>query len=195
MIAKLSIHCLYKRYHLLNVSLDNRVSFSSTLSESRRLFDICLYALWPRQFQIRDKFSSAAKTVRYASLCLYILWRLDNRVSSSSALSEARRIFLRYLSLVHCININVGKRIRILQFYARVVVQLEITVCAAPVILYIPIYRKIAARCTTGLARSRSPIVHSCINLCVCVEDNYSLRERERECVREGGREGDCVYV
>ena len=32
MMAKLSIRCL------LNVSLDNRVSFSSALSESRRLF-------------------------------------------------------------------------------------------------------------------------------------------------------------
>ena len=38
MIDKLSIRCLYKRYHLLNVSLDNRVFFSSALSESRRHF-------------------------------------------------------------------------------------------------------------------------------------------------------------
>ena len=42
--------------------------------------------------------------MRHASLYLYELRRrLDNRVSSSSALSEARRIFLRYLSLVQYI--------------------------------------------------------------------------------------------
>ena len=107
--------------------------------------------LW--QFQSRDNFSSAAKTVR---LYLYELpRRLANRVSSSSALSEARRIFLRYL---HCINIY-SKCIRILHFYARVVVELELRYVQRPlyiyhIYIYIYIY-KIAASCT---ARSRSPI-------------------------------------
>ena len=64
------LRCLYKRYHLLNVSLDNRVSFFSALSDAS-LFDLCLYALWPRQFQSRDNFPSPAKTVRHASLCHY----------------------------------------------------------------------------------------------------------------------------
>ena len=48
-----------------------------------------------------------------------------------------------------------------LQFYARVVVKLELRY-VQPLYIYIPIYlyiyRKIAARCTTRLARSRSPI-------------------------------------
>ena len=48
-----------------------------------------------------------------AHLALSLL--LDNRVYSFSGLSEARRIFIRYLSIVHCI--------RMLQFYARVVVE------------------------------------------------------------------------
>ena len=157
MMAKLSIRCLYKRDHLLNVSLDNRVSISSALSESRRHLILCLYVFSdlasavsePRQFFVACEDCAAR-------LALSLPRRLDNRVSSSSALSEARRIFLRYLSLV---------RIRMLQFYARVVVEyrIGITVCAAPVIyipIYIPIYRKIAARCTTRLARSRSPIGH-----------------------------------
>ena len=34
----MAIRCLYKRYYLLNVSMENRVSFSSALSESSRLF-------------------------------------------------------------------------------------------------------------------------------------------------------------
>ena len=74
--------------------------------------------LW--QFQSRDNFSSAAKTVR---LYFYELpRRLDNRVSSSSALSEARRIFLRYIN------------VRILQFYARVVVELELRYVQRPLL-------------------------------------------------------------
>ena len=125
MMAKLSIRSLYKRYHLLNVSLNNRVSFSSALSESRRLFLRSL-SLVNRRF-----LASAVSEPRQffvvcedcaARLTLSLPQRLDNRVSSSSALSEARRIFLRYLSLVHCTSC----RIRMLQFYARVVVELEL---------------------------------------------------------------------
>ena len=62
------------------------------LNRDASLFHLCLYALWPRQFQ-SDNFSSPAKTVRYASLCIYLGVWIYNRVSSSSALSEAR---LRY---------------------------------------------------------------------------------------------------
>ena len=58
------------------------------LNRAASFFDLWLYVLWPRQFQSRHNFSLPAKTVRHASLCV----RLDNRVSSSSALSEARRI-------------------------------------------------------------------------------------------------------
>ena len=46
--------------------------------------------------------------------------------------------------------------------YARVVVELELRYVQRPLYIYIPIYipiyRKIAASCTTRLARSRSPI-------------------------------------
>ena len=112
MMAKLSIRCLYKRDHLLNVSLDNRVS---ALSESRRHLILCLYMFSdlasavsePRQFFVACEDCAAR-------LALSLPRRLANRVSSSPVLSEARRIFLRYLSLV---------RIRMLQFYARVVVE------------------------------------------------------------------------
>ena len=62
MMAKL---CLYKRYHLLNNSLDNRVSFSSALSELRRFF--------LRSLSLRlGSFRAATKTVRHASLCPYL---------------------------------------------------------------------------------------------------------------------------
>ena len=44
---------------------------SRFLNRDASFFDLCLYALWPRQFQSRDNFSSPAKTVRHASLCLY----------------------------------------------------------------------------------------------------------------------------
>ena len=107
------------------------MSFSFALSESRRLFlrslsvrSLASAVSEPRQFFV----ACEDCTARFA---LSLLWRLDNRVSSSSALSEARRIFLRYL-------------------YARVVVELELRYVQRP------LYRKIAARCTT---RSRSPIM------------------------------------
>ena len=130
MMAKLSIRCLYKRDHLLNVSLDNRVS---ALSESRRHLILCLYMFSdlasavsePRQFFVACEDCAAR-------LALSLPRRLDNRVSSSPVLSEARRIFLRYLSL------------RMLRFYARVVVELELRYVQRPLYIY-----KIAARCTT----------------------------------------------
>ena len=49
------------------------------------------------------------------------------------------------------------KCIQILQFYARVVVELELWYVQHPLYIYIPIY--VAASCTTRLARSRSPII------------------------------------
>ena len=119
---------------------------SRFLNRDASFFDLCLYALWPRQFQSRDNFSSPAKTVRHASLCLYELpRRLDNRVSSSSALSETRRIFLRYLFLVHCTVYGCCNFMRVLSL------NWNYGMCSAR-------YIKIAARCTTRLARSRSPI-------------------------------------
>ena len=85
------------------------------LSDSRRLFLRSLSLVNRRSLASAVSEPRPAKTVR---LYLYELpRRLDNRVSSSSALSEARRIFLRYLSLVYS---------QILQFYARVVVELEL---------------------------------------------------------------------
>ena len=93
--------------YTLNVSLDNGVSFSSALSESSRLF--------LRSLAVRSLASAVSEPPQFfvacedcaARLALSLLWRLDNRVSSSSALSEARRISVS----------------RILQFYARVVVE------------------------------------------------------------------------
>ena len=70
------------------------MSFSFALSESRRLFlrspsvrSLASAVSEPRQFFV----ACEDCTARFA---LSLLWRLDNRVSSSSALSEARRIFL-----------------------------------------------------------------------------------------------------
>ena len=115
MMAK---HCLYKRYHLQSrwiiVSpfpprFPNRdpsyfdMSLASAVSESRQFFAAC---------------EDCA-----ARLALSLHQRLDNRVSSSSALSEARLIFLRYLSLV-----------KMLQFYARVVVELELRYVQRPLL-------------------------------------------------------------
>ena len=115
------------------------------LSESRRLFLRSLSlvdrrSLWPHKFQSRDNFSSPA---RHDSLYLYeLLRRLDNRVSSSTALSEARRIFLRYLSLyiVKCTSYTDIAIFSLNWNYG---------MCSARY--------KIAASCTTRLARSRSP--------------------------------------
>ena len=90
MMAKLSIRCLYKRYHLLNVSLDNRVSFSSTLSESRRLSSISVSYIAsyirslasavsePRQFLVEDC---------AAHLVLSLPRRLDKRLDKRDASS------------------------------------------------------------------------------------------------------------
>ena len=151
-MAKLS---LYKRYHLLNVSLDNRVSFSSALSESRRLFlqslslvdrrSLASAVSEPRQFFVACE-DCAARLALSLPRCL------DNRVSSSSAFSEARLIFLRYLSLVHCTSCRI-QMLRVL------LLNWNYGMCSARYIYtYIYIYRKIAASCTTRLARSRSPI-------------------------------------
>ena len=91
MMAK---RCLYKRYHLLNVSLDNRVSFFSALSESRRFFlrSLSLRSLASAVSERRQFFVACEDCA--ARLALSLHRRLDNRVSSSSALSEARLIFL-----------------------------------------------------------------------------------------------------
>ena len=77
---------------LLNVSLENRVSFSSGLSESSHLF--------LRSLAVRSLASAVSEPPQFfvacevcaARLALSLLWRLDNHVSPSSALSEARRI-------------------------------------------------------------------------------------------------------
>ena len=123
-------HCRMILIYTLSLSLVtvDRRSLASAVSE-------------PRQFLVACEDSAAR-------LALSLPRRLDNRVSSSSTLSEARHIFLRYLSPVHCIN--VVKRTRMLQFYARVVVELELRYVQRPLYIYIPyIYRKIAAGCTT----------------------------------------------
>ena len=80
-----SIRCLYKRCHLPNVSLDNRVSFSSALSESRRLFlrslslvdrrSLASAVSEPRQFFVTCEDCAAR-------LALSLPRPLDNRVSS-----------------------------------------------------------------------------------------------------------------
>ena len=97
--------------------------FSSALSESRRLF-LSLVDRRSRQFQSRENYFIVCEDCA-ALLALSLPRRLDNRVFSSSALSEARRIFLRYLSLV--------KR-RMLQLYARVVVELELRYVQRPLL-------------------------------------------------------------
>ena len=56
-----------------------------------------LYALWASAVSEPRRFFVACEDCA-VRLALSLPRRLDNRVSSSSALSEARRIFLRYLS-------------------------------------------------------------------------------------------------
>ena len=102
MMAK---RCLYKQYHLLNISLDNRVSFSS-LSESRRflLRSLSLRSLASAVSESRQFFAACEDCA--ARLALSLPQRLDNRVSSSSALSTHLSVscarccnFMRVLSL------------------------------------------------------------------------------------------------
>ena len=87
MMAKLSIRCWYKRYHLLNAS---RVSIPSALSDATvsTFSDLASAVSEPRQFFVASEDCAAR-------LALSLPRHLDNRVSSSSTLSEARRIFLR----------------------------------------------------------------------------------------------------
>ena len=113
--------------------MDNRVSFSSALSESRRLFlqslslvdrrSLASAVSEPRQFFVACEDCAAR-------LALSLPRRLDNRLSSCSALSEARRIFLRYLSPVHRIYTTD------VQFYALVVVELELRYVQRPLYIY-----------------------------------------------------------
>ena len=108
-MAKLSIRCLLKTSRWIIVS-----PFPPRfLNRDASFFDValCLYALWPRRFRAATIFRRLRR-VCAARLALSLPRRLDYRVSSSFALSEARRIFDRYLSLVYCVN--VVKRIRML---------------------------------------------------------------------------------
>ena len=86
----------YKRYYLLNVSLDNGVSFSSALSLAVR--SLASAVSEPPQFFVACE-NCAAR------LALSLLWRLDNRVS---ALSEARRIYicLGYFNFMRVLSLN-----------------------------------------------------------------------------------------
>ena len=105
--------CLYKRYHL-----PSRWIIVSPFPPHRNAsyFDLSLRSLASAVSESQHFFAACEDCA--ARLALSLPQRLDNRVSSSSALSEARLIFLRYLSLVQ----NVVKT---LQFYARVVVELD----------------------------------------------------------------------
>ena len=147
------------------------MSFSFALSESRRLFlrslsvrSLASAVSEPRQFFV----ACEDCTARFA---LSLLWRLDNRVSSSSALSEARRIFL------HCI-----------QFYARVVVKLELRYVQRPLYIYthIPIYRKIAARWLARAAHTVIPIQR---------KHAHKIETSVRYAVHETDIEGRCISL
>ena len=82
------------------------------LNGDASFFDLCLYTLWPRQFQSRDNFPSPAKTVRQASLCLYLgVWIIVSPLPPRFLKRDATSSLMR---------------IRMLQFYARVVVELEL---------------------------------------------------------------------
>ena len=128
MMAK---RCLYKRYHLLNISLDNRVSFSSALSESRHflLRSLSLRSLASAVSESRQFFAACEDCA--ARLALSLPQRLDNRVSSSSAISEAR---------LPSISVSSANVVKMLQFYARVV---ELRYVQRPLYIYLYIYRKI----------------------------------------------------
>ena len=90
------------------------------LNRDASFFDLCLYALWPLQFQSGDNFSSPAKTVRYASLCLYIgVWII---------VSPLPRRFLKRDSS----SFDICTVVKMLQFYARVVVKLELRYVQRP---------------------------------------------------------------
>ena len=83
------------------------------LNRAASFFDLWLYVLWPRQFQSRHNFSLPAKTVRHASLCLYFgVWII---------------VSPRFLER----DANLS---RILQFYARVVVELELRYVQRPLL-------------------------------------------------------------
>ena len=117
--------CLYKRYRF---SQDNRVSFSSALSESRRflLRSLSLRSLASAVSESRQFFAACEDCA--ARLALSLPQRLDNRVSSAP--SEARLIFILYLSLV----------VKMLQFYARVVVELQLRYVQRPLYIHLYIY-------------------------------------------------------
>ena len=98
MMAK---RCLY---NLLNISLDNRVSFSSALSESRRflLRSLSLRSLASAVSESRQFFAACEDCA--TRLALSLPQRLDNRVSSSSALFEARLPTIPVSSELYIVN-------------------------------------------------------------------------------------------
>ena len=131
MMAKLSISCLYKRYHLLWIIAS---PFPPRfLNRDASFFDLCLLLIDASAISESRQFLVACEdcAARFAPR------RLDNRVSSSSALSEARRIFLRYLSLVQA---ALHMRIQILQFYACVVVEVELRYVQRPLNIIYNLY-------------------------------------------------------
>ena len=80
----MAIRCLYK---LLNVSLDNCVSFFSELSKSRRLF---LRSMSVRSLAsaVIDRSVTNFRSLRTGTPRFVSTSASDNRVSSSSALSD-----------------------------------------------------------------------------------------------------------
>ena len=132
------------------ICLTSRWICSTALSESRRFFlrSLSLRSLASAVSQRRQFFVACEDCACAARLALSLPRRLDNRVSSSSALSEARQ---RLTSVV----------VTMLQFYARVVVELELRYvqrqrpksAAAAAHTVIPIQRQHAHKIATSDAK------------------------------------------
>ena len=115
--------CIYKRCHLPSRWIIVSPFPTCFLNRDASFFDLCLYALWPWQFQSRDNSSSPVKTVRHASLCLLGVWII--------AFPHPPRFLKRDPSSFDIRLYTCSQRI-----YARVVVELELRyVGAAPVII------------------------------------------------------------
>ena len=96
---------------------------SPFLIETRLSSISVIDALWPRQFQSHDNFSSPAKTVRHASLCHYLsVWIIVSHLPP--------RFLKRDVSVSSALY-----KCRMLQFYARVVVELELRYVQRPLLL------------------------------------------------------------
>ena len=121
---------MYKRYH---VSLDNRVSFSSAVSESRRLFSISVSSRSTLSGLVSFRAATMfrrMRRLRYASLCLYLsVWIIVSPLPP--------RFWKRNASSFDICLYSASANV--VYIYTDVAIYARVVVCAAPVYMKKPL--------------------------------------------------------